>query len=125
MAGSCCCFAIAYPWLLRCCCQHQRIACLPISSPRSPPCRSALSAAVLQGSQEMARLLVAAGACSGRGGATQVGHDHPALRALALAAQRGRVELLDLMYPPLARALYGGWVNGWGGHDFWRPVRAG
>ena len=75
---------------------------------------------MLQGNQEMAQLLVAAGACSGRGVATQVGQDHPALRAVALAAQRGRVDLLDLLYLPLARALHGGWVGGWvrdsGGH---------
>jgi hypothetical protein len=63
----------------------------------------------------MAQLLVAAGACSGRGVATQVGQDHPALRAVALAAQRGRVDLLDLLYLPLARALHGGWVGGWVG----------
>lgn len=76
-----------------------------------PFCCSALSSAVLQGNQEMAQLLVAAGACSGRGGATQVGQDHPALRAVALAAQRGRVGLIDLLYPPLARALHGGCVR--------------
>ena len=66
---------------------------------------------MLQGNQEMAQLLVAAGACSGRGGATQVGQDHPALRAVALAAQRGRVGLIDLLFPPLARALHGGCVR--------------
>ena len=80
---------------------------------------SALSAAVLrcpEGSDGLVRLLVGAGACAPRGGGQQVGRDHPALRAAALAAQRGRADLLGLLYPPLAAALQGESEEERGGH---------
>jgi hypothetical protein len=55
----------------------------------------------------MVRVLVGAGACAGRRGGAAVGRDHPALRAVALAAARGRCDMLDAMYPPLASGLAG------------------
>ncbi|PRW56961.1 ankyrin repeat domain-containing 50-like [Chlorella sorokiniana] len=69
---------------------------------------SALSAAVLSGSLELVQLLVSHGACAPRNGGQFVARDHAALRAVALAAQRGRVDMLEVLYPPLAKALQGG-----------------
>ncbi|KAL4452217.1 hypothetical protein ABPG75_007879 [Micractinium tetrahymenae] len=79
---------------------------------------SALSAAVLGGSEGMVAHLVAAGACAPRGtqakpagghaGGGHIGQDHPALRAVVLAAQRGRLAAVELMYPLLAAGLQGG-----------------
>ena len=97
------------------------------------PC-SALSAAVLSGSADMVRLLVDAGACTGGRGGNSGGHvrrGHPALRAVALAAQRGRVDMIEVLYPPLVQALQGeGGVSEVGRHDIsmgrdkWHPVKA-
>lgn len=72
----------------------------------APSC-SALSAAVLSGSLELVQVLVSHGACRPRNGGQFIGRDHAALRAVALAAQRGRVDLLEALYPPLAKALQG------------------
>lgn len=69
---------------------------------------SALSAAVLGASHEAVVQLVEAGACAARNRSGPVGQDHPALRAMVLAAQRGRLESVELMYPLLATALHGG-----------------
>ncbi len=71
-----------------------------------PTC-SALSAAVLSGSLGLVRLLVSHGACAPRNGGQFIGRDHAALRAVALAAQRGRVDMLEALYPTLAKALQG------------------
>lgn len=63
---------------------------------------------MLGGSHNMVAHLVAAGGCAPRGGgAGHVGQDHPALRAVVLAAQRGRLAAVEAMYPPLAARLQG------------------
>ena len=85
--------------------------CAVILACPQPPslrlCCSALSAAVLSGSLVLVQLLVSHGACGPRNGGQFIGRDHAALRAVALAAQRGRVDLLQTLYPPLAKALQG------------------
>lgn len=68
---------------------------------------------MLGGSCEMVRLLVEHGACGGRNGGARVGHNHPGLKAAALAAQLGRADMLDVIYPPLAGALQGRWLVCW------------
>ena len=81
--------------------------------PAPPPTPSPLSAAVLGGSQPVVELLVEAGAAgpsSGGGtagssaGAFQPKH---ALRAMAMAAQRGQLAAVRLLYPRLVAAVQG------------------
>lgn len=70
------------------------------------PTRSALWLAVDLGLEGIAARLVEAGACRGSKG-RWISASHPALSALALAAARGHVALVDLLYPRVLEALQG------------------
>ena len=96
-----------------------------VSNPYCPPwpVRSALSVAVLAGRQEVVECLVEAGACTPNGTARKaggtasstavhIGQAHPALRAVALAAQLGRVDAVRLLYLRVVAALQGEALQG-------------